>query len=126
MVREFSFRGKTVDELKSMSYKEFAQLLPSRQRRSMLRGPTATQKKFLQRLEKKGNNVKTHSRDLVITPLMLEKTILVYNGKQFIAVMVQPEMLGHFLGEFALSRSKVSHSAPGVGATRSSASVSVR
>ena len=126
MVREFMFHGKTIVELKDMGTKEFSELLPSRQRRSLLRGFSEPQKKFLKRLEKKGNNVKTHCRDMVILPQMLEKTILVYNGKQFIAVLIQPEMLGHFLGEFAMTRPKVSHSAPGVGATRSSASVSVR
>jgi len=35
-------------------------------------------------------------------------------------------MLGHYLGEFALTRAKVAHSAPGVGATRSSSNVSVK
>tara|TARA_Y100000294_G_C8499805_1_gene314345 strand:- start:938 stop:1045 length:108 start_codon:yes stop_codon:yes gene_type:complete len=35
-------------------------------------------------------------------------------------------MVGHYLGEFVQTRKKVSHSAPGIGATRSSASVSVR
>ena len=34
------------------------------------------------------------------------------------------EMLGHYLGEFSLTKRKVTHSAPGIGATRSSAGVS--
>ncbi|HLC85017.1 MAG TPA: ribosomal protein S19 family protein, partial [Candidatus Nanoarchaeia archaeon] len=38
----------------------------------------------------------------------------------------QPEMLGHKLGEFAITKKRVAHSAPGIGATRSSASLSVR
>jgi len=41
-------------------------------------------------------------------------------------VKIDEEMLGHYLGEFALTRKRVAHNAPGVGATRSSASVSVR
>jgi len=57
---------------------------------------------------------------------MLDKTILLYSGKQFVPIIIVPEMLGHCLGEFVLSRNRVSHSAPGVGATRSSAGVSVR
>ena len=35
-------------------------------------------------------------------------------------VEVQPDMLGHYLGEFALTRKSVKHTGPGVGATRSS------
>ncbi|MBT4823730.1 30S ribosomal protein S19 [Candidatus Woesearchaeota archaeon] len=125
-IQEFKYRGKTLEELKEMSIKEFAQLLPARSKRSLLRGNTDAQKRFLEKLDKKGQRVKTHCRDMVIIPQMLDKTILIYNGKTFVALIVVPEMLGHFLGEFSLTRSKVSHSAPGVGATRSSASVSVR
>lgn len=127
IIREFKFRGKTVEEIKQLDLKEFASLLPSRQRRSLSRGFTDSQKRFLARLEKsKGRNLKTHCRDIVVVPQMLDKTVLVYSGKQFVAVTIVPEMLGHCLGEFVLTRNRVSHSAPGVGATRSSASVSVR
>jgi len=40
--------------------------------------------------------------------------------------MIEPEMIGHYLGEFAGTRKGVSHSAPGIGATRSSAALSVK
>ncbi|MFH1439889.1 MAG: 30S ribosomal protein S19 [Candidatus Woesearchaeota archaeon] len=125
-VKDINYKGKSVDEIKAMSLKEFAKLIPSRQRRSLSRGFTDAQKKFLKKLEKKGNNVKTHCRSIVIVPQMLDKHILVHSGKQFVAVTIVPEMLGHYLGEFVLTRLRVAHSAPGVGATRSSASVSVR
>jgi len=36
------------------------------------------------------------------------------------------EMIGHVFGEFALTRNRVQHSAPGIGATRSSAALSVK
>jgi small subunit ribosomal protein S19 len=126
-IREHKFRGKTAEEIKQLDIKEFAKLLPSRLRRSLSRGFTDSQKRFLAKLEKSnGKNVKTHCRDMVILPQMLDKTILLYSGKQFVPIMIVPEMLGHCLGEFVLTRNRVSHSAPGVGATRSSASVSVR
>ena len=48
----------------------------------------------------------------------------VYNGKEFIPLTITAEMLGHYLGEFVLTRKKVAHSAPGIGATRSSAAQS--
>jgi small subunit ribosomal protein S19 len=63
---------------------------------------------------------------MIILPFMVEKNIKVYNGKQFVQITIQPEMLGHYLGEFALTRSSVSHSAPGIGATKSSSSLSVK
>lgn len=125
-IREFTYRGKTLDELKDIEIKEFIQLLPARQRRSLKRGFTDAQKRLLKRLEKKGSNVKTHCRDMIILPGMINKNILVHDGKKFNAVNIQPEMIGHALGEFALTRIKVKHSAPGIGATRSSAAVSVK
>ena len=127
-LREFKFRGKTVEEIKRLNLKEFAQLLPSRQRRSLTKGFKHPQKCLLQKLESNKNKagVKTHCRDLVIIPQMLDKTVLVYNGKQFVPVMIQPDMLGHYLGEFVLTRTKVSHNAPGIGSTKSSSGLSVR
>jgi small subunit ribosomal protein S19 len=44
----------------------------------------------------------------------------VHNGKEFSTVEIKPEMIGHALGEFALTRKIVAHSGLGVGATRSS------
>ncbi len=75
---------------------------------------------------KRKKPIKTHCRDGVITPEMLNLTIHVHNGKEFVPVLIQHEMLGHVLGEFALSRKKVEHSAPGIGATKSSAAMSVK
>ena len=46
--------------------------------------------------------------------------IHIYNGKEFQRVDIKPNMIGHYLGEFALTRGKVKHTGPGVGATRSS------
>lgn len=124
--KEFRFRGKTLEELQQLSLKEIMMLLPSRQRRTLNRGLNSTQKKLLAELKKNKSNIKTHEREMVILPEMVGKTIKIYNGKEFVTVTIMPEMIGHVLGEFALSRKNVSHSSPGVGATRSSASVSVR
>ncbi len=124
--KEFSYRGKSIDELKKMSIKEFSKLIPSRARKSIKRGFTSEQKKLIEKIETNQNNIKTHVRDMVIIPLMLDKKIMIHTGKEFIPIIIQPEMLGHFLGEFALTRKRIQHNAPGVGATRSSASVSVR
>ncbi|MBU0757258.1 MAG: 30S ribosomal protein S19 [Nanoarchaeota archaeon] len=124
--KEFLFRGKTITELKLMSISEFSELLPARQRRTIKRGMSDDHKKVLEKVKKVDNNLKTHARDMIILPSMVGSTIKIYNGKQYVQVVIQEEMLGHYLGEFSNSRSKVSHNAPGVGATRSSAAISVR
>ncbi|MEM2981794.1 MAG: ribosomal protein S19 family protein, partial [Candidatus Bathyarchaeia archaeon] len=44
----------------------------------------------------------------------------VHNGREFVPVEVTPEMIGHYLGEFAITNKKVVHGTPGIGASRSS------
>ena len=124
--KEFTFKGKTVDELKVMSLNEVAQLMTSRQRRTIKRGFTEQQKILLKKLRANEKNIETQCRDMIILPEMIGKTIKVHQGKEFVMVMIEEGMIGHCLGEFALTRKKVAHSAPGIGATRSSASLSVK
>jgi len=64
--------------------------------------------------------VKTHVRDMIILPEMVGTTILVHNGKEFVSVEIKPEMIGHYLGEFAITNKPVRHGTPGIGASRSS------
>lgn len=123
--KEFTFKGKTIEELKGMSIREFAKLVDARTRRSLLRDRTHEERVLLKKLETK-DNVKTHARETVIIPSMVGKTIRVYNGKEFVQVVIVPEMLGMRLGELVPTRKPVMHHAPGVGATRSSASLSVK
>lgn len=128
MPKEFTFRGKTLEELKLMNIREFAQFLTSRERRTLLRQAEAIEK-FLKRCDKKtGKNkeIKTHDRELVIVPKIVGLTIKVHNGQEFMPIKINEEMIGHRIGEFALTRGKVQHGAPGIGATRSSAFLSVK
>ena len=124
--KEFTFKGKTVDELKKLSLNEFSQLITSRQRRSLKRGFTEQQKILLKKIKSNQKNIETHCRDMIILPEMIGLTIKVHQGKEFVPVIIEQDMIGHCLGEFALTRRKVAHSAPGIGATRSSASLSVK
>ncbi len=124
--KEFLYRGKKLEELQQLSINQIAEYFPARQRRTLLRGLDERQKKLLDDIKKGKDEIKTHCRDMVILPEMVGKLLKVHNGKQFVAVRVEHEMIGHYLGEFALTRSRVAHSAPGIGATRSSASMSVR
>lgn len=124
MVKKFTYRGHVLEELQAMPADEFVKLLPSRQRRSLLRGTSEAQKKFFEKIKKakKGAVVKlrTHCRDMVILPDMVGLVFEVHNGKEFLRVEIQPEMIGHYLSEFAPTRKRVKHGAPGMGATKSS------
>lgn len=120
MARVFTFKGKTIEELQKMSLEEFSKLVPSRGRRSLLRGFNENEKKFLEKLRKFDKPVRTHLREMVIIPEMVFKKVLLHDGKEWILIDIKPEMLGRRLGEFALTRKRVLHSAPGVGATKSS------
>lgn len=53
--------------------------------------------------------VKTWSRDSQISPEMVGFTFEVHNGKDFIAVRVAEDMVGHRLGEFAPTRKFTKH-----------------
>ncbi|MDY6777087.1 MAG: 30S ribosomal protein S19 [Candidatus Nanohaloarchaea archaeon] len=119
MANDFTYRGKTLDELQKMDMDEFAELLPARQRRSLERGLDDRQKKLLKKV-RQNDYVKTHARDMIIVPEMVGTTIAVHNGEEFVDVEVEERMIGHYLGEFTRNRQKVEHSAPGLGATRSS------
>ena len=124
--KEFTYRGKTLEELKKLSLNELAELLPARQRRTLKRELGEQQKILLKKIKNNENNIETHCRDAIILPEMVGKTIKVHSGKDFIPVILIGEMIGHYLGEFVLTRNRVEHSAPGIGATRSSAALSVK
>jgi len=128
MPKEFMYRGHNLDSLLSLSMDEFINLLPSRQRRSLLRGLTPEQRILLEKAreakeaQKKGKDVsiKTHVRDMIILPEMVGMKIHVHNGKEFLPVDIKPAMIGHYLGEFAVTNKPVRHGTPGIGASRSS------
>lgn len=122
--KEFLYRGKTTDELQQMSMKELASILPARARRKIKRGFTEEEKTLIKNLKTSSKPVKTHCRSALILPEMIGKTVKVHNGKSFEDVFIQPEMIGQYLGEFSQTRKRVAHSAPGIGATKSSAHTS--
>ncbi|MDA1196517.1 MAG: 30S ribosomal protein S19 [Nanoarchaeota archaeon] len=124
--KEFVFRGKTEEEVKSMSPQDFMELIPARQRRSLKRGVSEEHKTLLKKIKANKRNIETHCKDMVITPQMIGATIKIHTGKEFAPVEIKFEMLGHYIGEFVSTRSRVAHSAPGVGATKSSSSLSVK
>ena len=123
MPKEFSYRGHSLDSVLGMSMDEFINLLPSRQRRSLQRGLTPEQRILLEKMraaKDSGAQIKTHVRDLVILPEMVGSKIMVHNGKEFVPMEIKAEMIGHYLGEFAITNKPVRHGTPGIGASRSS------
>ena len=122
---EFTYRGHKAADLAKLSIEEVAEMFPARLRRSIKRGFSKEHKKLLANL-KTSDSVRTHLRDMIVFPEMVGKSIEIYNGKSFEKVDVIPEMVGHYFGEFALTRQRVTHGSAGVGATRSSKFVPLR
>jgi small subunit ribosomal protein S19 len=55
--------------------------------------------------------IKTWSRRSMIIPTMVGLTIAVHNGKQHVPVLINEDMVGHKLGEFAVTRNYRGHAA---------------
>jgi small subunit ribosomal protein S19 len=127
MPKEFAYRGYSLGQLRDMSMDEFINLLPSRQRRSLHRGLTPEKRILLEKIRAAkeagaGENatIRTHVRDMIILPEMVGFTVNVHRGNEFVAIAIKPEMIGHYLGEFAITNKPVRHGTPGIGASRSS------
>jgi small subunit ribosomal protein S19 len=123
---EFTYRGHDLDALQAMSTDEVAELLPARQRRTIERGLTRQHEELLADARDADSDataddpIRTHLRDMPILPDMVGITFAVHTGQSFERVEVEPEMIGHYLGEFQLTRNDVEHGQAGIGATRSS------
>ncbi len=146
--RRIRYRGKTIDELLNMPLDQFLKLLPSRARRSLIRESSSEVQQRRQKMGldesprikllrkimkarermKEGNAVKvrTHVRDMIVMPVMVGLTIEVYNGSEYVPVRITPEMVGHYLGEFAPTTRIVKHGEPGLKATRSTLFVAAK
>ena len=125
MVKEFLYRGIPKEELDALSLEKLFLLFNSRQRRSLTRGITDGKRKLIGEIKsakagKLKNPIKTHVRDLIVLPYMVGVTVNTFSGKEFQPVTITTEMIGHYLGEYVITNKKVSHGAPGVGASRSS------
>ena len=61
----WNYRGKVLEDLQQMSLSELAEILPSRQRRSIKRGLDDGKKKVIAKLAKH-NSIETHVRDMIV------------------------------------------------------------
>ncbi len=122
--KQFTFRGKTVEQLKELDVREFAKHVKSRTRRAVLR-QFQTIENFVSRAKKKVERnklIKTHRRGMIIVPQMVGMKIQIHNGHEFVPVEITGQMLGHRFGEFSPTRGKVKHGAAGIGSTKGSKS----
>merc|ERR1711941_166464 len=105
--RKFSYRGVDLDQLLDLGSEELRDLVHARARRRFNRGLKRKPMGLIKKLRKskqeakpneKPDLVKAHLRDMIVVP----------------------EMIGHYLGEFSISYKPVKHGRPGIGATHSS------
>merc|ERR1712060_472441 len=133
--RKYSYRGIDLDKLLDLSNQDLMELFRARQRRKFSRGIKRKPIALLKKLRKakretaygeKPEPVKTHLRNMVIVPEMIGSIVGVYNGKQYIGVEVKPEMIGHYLGEFAITYKPIRHGRAGMGSTKSSSFIPLK
>uniref|UniRef100_U5EWD2 40S ribosomal protein S15 n=1 Tax=Corethrella appendiculata TaxID=1370023 RepID=U5EWD2_9DIPT len=127
--RKFTYRGVDLDQLLDMKHDLLMELMHSRAKRRFQRGLKRKPMALIKKLRKakkeappdeKPAIVKTHLRNMIVVPEMVGSIVGIYNGKTFFQVEIRPEMIGHYLGEFALTYKPVKHGRPGIGATHSS------
>lgn len=135
MAKEATYRGKSISELALLTPKELMNYLPARAKRTIKRGMLKKNPRLVKKIEKAYNLVKegkpqirirTHERSFIVLPKMVGLKINVHNGKEFFEVNIKPEMIGHTLGEYSLTRRMVKHGGPGIGASRSSKAVKAK
>lgn len=130
MAERIAFRGKTPSELASLSNEDYLKMINSRERRSIKRNGL-NYRNLLEKIEKykkKGitKPIRTHIREAVIMPSWVGQAFEVHNGKEFKKITITANMLGHRLGEYSYTTSRVLHSAPGIRATRGSKFLAVK
>ncbi len=114
-----------LSELEQLPLEKLFEMFPARQRRSLTRGITDGKRKLIEEIKaakagKNKNPIRTHLRDLIVLPYMVGVTVNVFSGKEFQPVNIVPEMISRYLGEYVITNKRVTHGAPGVGASRSS------
>jgi len=126
--KEFTYRGKTMQELQGMDINAFAELCTARVRKSLKNG---IDRKLLAKIEKtkadpKIKPARTHRRDIIVVPSLVGARVAVYKGNSFEQLEITEKMLGHYIGEFIFTRKRLQHGKAGIGATKSSTAVTSR
>merc|ERR1712214_64568 len=109
-VRKFTYRGLELDDLLKLPTESLESLFRSRIRRKLRRS-----KGFKGKNLKPGEKppmIKTHLRNCVVTPEMIGSIVGVYTGKEYKPVEVKFDMIGKYLGEFAMTYNPTLHNRP--------------
>lgn len=134
--KKFSYRGVELDRLLDLNAEEIHNMFDCRKRRSFARGVSRKHNTVINRMRKAKKNcsealargeagakpapVKTHCRNLIILPEMVGNIVGIYNGKMFCGIEIKAEMIGTYLGEYAITYKPTKHGRAGIGATHSS------
>jgi small subunit ribosomal protein S15e len=129
------YRGIELDKLIEMPQEEVVALFCSKNRRSFRKNRRPAHGRLVKKLQKsvkdaaygeKPKGVKTHLRNMVITPDMVGSVLEVYGGKYWTPVEVRADMCGYYTGEFSLTYKPIRHGKVGHGATRGSKFTALR
>merc|ERR1712046_105273 len=121
--RKYTFRGLELEELMKLPTDSLYELFRSKIRRKLKRshGFKGTHKKLLAKLRNSKKNlqpgekppmIKTHLRNCIVTPEMIGSIVGVYTGKEYKPVEVKFDMIGRYLGEFAMTYNPTLHNRP--------------
>merc|ERR1711972_927151 len=118
--RKYSFRGLELDELLKLNQDSLYQLFRSKIRRKLNRskGFRGKYQKLLKKLRNSKKNlqpgekpptIKTHLRNCIVLPEMVGSIVGVYTGKEYRTVEVKFDMIGKYLGEYAMTYNPTLH-----------------
>merc|ERR1739845_221818 len=107
--RRYSFRGLELDELLKLNQDSLFQLFTSRIRRKLNRskGFKGKYQKLLEKLRNSKKNLPDGEK-----PEMIGSIVGVYTGKEYKPVEVKFDMIGKYLGEFAMTYNPTLHNRP--------------
>merc|ERR1712185_131023 len=114
--RKYTFRGLELDELLKLPTDSLYDLFRSKIRRKLNRsnGFKGKYQKLLEKLRNSKKNlgpgekppmIKTHLRNCIVTPEMIGSIVGVYTGKEYKPAEIKFDMIGRYLGEFAITYS---------------------
>merc|ERR1719163_1133031 len=105
--RKFTYRGVDLDQLLDMNNEQLMELFPCRIRRKFGRGLKRKPMALIKKLRKKKKEAPPNEKPDVVKTQLRD-------------MVIKPEMIGHYLGEFSITYKPVKHGRPGIGATHSS------
>ena len=129
------FRGIELDKLLELDQEGMVALLDSKAKRRYKHGIHPKYARLTKKLKlavknapygEKPKGVKTHLRNAIITPEMVGSICECYGGKYWTPVEIRADMIGKYMGEFALTYKPIRHGKVGHGATRGSKFTALR